>query len=238
MKVLHYEPPFNSSTANAEKKIQPEALRAGHKKAEPGLDSEALTKLHRRYAHAKGHRLYATLHKYGLGGGVTLQQCHKVECPVCDLLNMKKRKVPRTADPSKTNLKVGEVTVQDLITFPVAGFEGSKYASVIIDAKSRFMSMRALRHKHQAALHSQDYIEKMRTLGHPLRRWRTDNGGEFLGDDFEATILRSGASHSFGAPHTPESQGVVERANGTIKRLIGKLMRDMHLPLSLWPALL
>ena len=121
LKVLDNKPPYSCAGAlNAHK----EDIGANDERAKQVLDVEALTKLHRRFAHAKGHRLFATLKKYGLGGGpdgVTLRQCHEVECPVCELLNMKKRKVPRTTDPSKLKLQVGEVTLQDLIKFPVQG---------------------------------------------------------------------------------------------------------------------
>ena len=191
---------------------------------------------HRRFAHAKGARLYNTLKKYNLEGRVTLKDCQDVRCCVCDLLNLKKKKVPRTADPKKEHLKVGEVTLQDLIQLPT-GFDGSRYVSVIVDAKSRFLSMMAIRNKAQASRHAAAYVDKMRGLGYKLHKWRTDNGGEFIGDSFETVMDSHGISHSFGAPHTPESQGIVERVNGTAKRLIGKLLRDMKLPVACWPAL-
>ena len=119
-----------------------------------------------------------------------------------------------------------------------AAFDGSKYMSVIVDVRSRFISLMALRHKDQALQHSVAYINKLQGLGHKIVKWHTDNGGEFLGNEYEKTLVQMGISHKFGAPHTPESQGVVERANGTIKRLMGKVLRDLQLPLHCWPALL
>ena len=48
----------------------------------------------------------------------------------------------------------------------------------------------------------------------------TDNGGEFRDGDLEEFILKINAKHVFGAPYHPQSQGVVECANGTIKQFI------------------
>ena len=118
------------------------------------------------------------------------------------------------------------------------GFDGSRYVSVIVDAKNRVLSMMAMRKKAQASRHAAADVDKMRGLGYKLHKWRTDNGGEFIGDSFEAVMDSHGICHSFGAPHTPESQGIVERVNGTAKRLIGKLLRDMKLPVACWTALL
>ena len=237
IKILTHLPPYghvlrgyNAEARETEKEGKLKARGDEHLKEERDLLEH-----HRRFAHAKGQRLYATLKEYGLLGSCTLKQCLDVECITCNLLNMRKCKIPRAADTAKEHLVVGELTLQDLTEMPVA-FDGSRHLSVIVDARSRFISLQALRRKDQALQHSVAYIGKLRELKHGLVNWHTGNGGEFIGDDYEKTIVSMGIHHQYGAPHTPESQGIVERANGTIKRLLGKVLRDLKLPVKCWPA--
>ena len=236
LKVLSHLPPLGRNVGgnNAEVKIEPEGENQG---ASQESRVKQIQDLHRKFAHAKGKRLYATLKEYNLLDDYTLKECNDVDCATCSLLNMRKSKIPRTADASKGKLEVGELTMQDLTMMPEA-FDGTKYMSVIIDVRSRFISLMAIRRKDQALQHSVAYINKMRGLGHKIVKWHTDNGGEFLGNEYENTIVQMGISHKYGAPQTPESQGVVERANGTIKRLMGKVLRELQVPLHCWPALL
>jgi hypothetical protein len=50
-------------------------------------------------------------------------------------------------------------------------------------------------------------------------------------------LTKEGIAMVPGPPYTPQSQGLVERANGVFKRLMGKTLRSLRLPPYLWPAL-
>ena len=148
IKVLPHMPVRvrNMGGNNAEVKIELE----GEKKEESKEGRlKRLQALHRNFAHAKGKRMYATLKEYNLLDDYTLKECNDIDCATCSLLNMRKSKIPRTADATKGKLEVGELRMQDLTMMPAA-FEGSKFMSVIVDVRSRFISLMALRHKDQA----------------------------------------------------------------------------------------
>ena len=53
---------------------------------------------------------------------------------------------------------------------------------------------------------------------------KTDNGGEFVGKDYTSFCAAEGIDARTGAPYTPQSQAVVERANGTVKKLLKKVL--------------
>ena len=195
-----------------------------------------LLALHQRLAHSTGRRLYLTLKERGWGDVYTQKECAEVNCDVCRLLNRKACKIPRVPEQARAAWKPGEKAYQDLTDMPW-GVGGFKKLSVIVDGVSRRVSCMALRHKDQAIIHAVAYIEQVRQEGMKVRVWRSDNGGEFISDAYTIMLAENSIAQKTGAPYTPESQGIVERANGTIKRLFGKVLRSLGTPASLWPGL-
>jgi transposase InsO family protein len=63
-----------------------------------------------------------------------------------------------------------------------------------------------------------------------VKEWISDNGGEFANDRYKKFLTTEGIRQELGAPYTPQTQGLVERANGTVKRLLGKVLRSLQLP--------
>ena len=208
-----------------EVKLMDEAARA-----------RVLRLLHSRLAHATGRRLYLTLQEKGWSGIFTEAACSKVQCPTCEILNRRKVRIPSVADLKRETLKAGEIAYQDLIHMP-HGIGGYEYASIIVDAHSRRISAKALKLKSEAIDHCIWYINRLQTKNMKVREWRSDNGGEFINGEYQTFLRSKGVTHETGAPYTPQSQGLVERANGTFKRLMGKTLRSLGLPINVWPAL-
>ena len=68
----------------------------------------------------------------------------------------------------------------------------------------------------------------------------SDNGGEFTSKGFEQWLADCGTQHNLTSPYNPRANGMVERFNGTIQRLIMKLSGgnprkwSEYLPDALW----
>jgi transposase InsO family protein len=199
--------------------------------------AELLGVLHKRLAHATGRRLYLTLKEKGWGGLFTEKECGQVDCEVCRLLNRKRTKVPRVKDALRGQIGPGQEAYQDLTELP-KGTGGFRYVSVIIDAYTRRVSAWALKSKDEALVHCVAYVRRLEKEGTPVKFWHSDNGGEFANKAYSEFLTKEGIAHDFGAPYTPETQGLVERANGVFKRLLGKTLRALNLPVYLWPGLL
>ena len=60
---------------------------------------------------------------------------------------------------------------------------------------------------------------------------RTDNGGEYLSQEFQDYLKSKGIQHELTVPHTPEQNGVAERMNQT---LVGAMISHASLPTSYW----
>ncbi|GJP42561.1 hypothetical protein CLOM_g2114 [Closterium sp. NIES-68] len=55
-----------------------------------------------------------------------------------------------------------------------------------------------------------------RECGHKVKVIRSDNGGEFIGADFEGELKRKGIQHQLTVPYNPQQNGVAERFNRTL----------------------
>jgi transposase InsO family protein len=60
-----------------------------------------------------------------------------------------------------------------------------------------------------------------------VKIFHSDNGGEFISKTMQAMIEILGAKFVHGAPWHPQSQGVVERVNSTLKKKLNAYL-DAH----------
>lgn len=63
---------------------------------------------------------------------------------------------------------------------------------------------------------------------------RSDNGGEYTSNQFEAYLKAQGIVHQTSTPHTPQQNGVAERANRTIVEMARSMIYGQKLGLEYW----
>jgi hypothetical protein len=63
---------------------------------------------------------------------------------------------------------------------------------------------------------------------------RSDNGGEYTSNQFEAYLKGQGIAHQTLALHTPQQNGVAERANRTIVEMARSMIHGQGLGLEFW----
>ena len=73
-----------------------------------------------------------------------------------------------------------------------------------------------------------------RETGLPLKCIRTDNGGEYTSNDFNAYCSKHGIRHELTEPGTPQHNGVAERMNRTIVERVRCMLRMAKLPKAFW----
>lgn len=64
---------------------------------------------------------------------------------------------------------------------------------------------------------------------HKIKILRTDNGGEYVSNDFDKFCKNNGIIHQLSVPHTPQQNGVAERMNRTIVEKARCLLFDADL---------
>ena len=67
-----------------------------------------------------------------------------------------------------------------------------------------------------------------------IKTLRTDNGGEYLSDEFKTYIISKGFRHEMSAPYTPQQNGIAERMNRTLMESARSMLSHAHLPNKFW----
>lgn len=94
-----------------------------------------------------------------------------------------------------------------------------RYIFVAVDMHTKYVWARPLRTKHgsEVAGALRSVLQEM--APHKPKTIQSDNGSEFK-SQFADTLKKAGIRQVFSLPYTPQSQGLVERTNGNIKRQI------------------
>ncbi|GJP80118.1 hypothetical protein CLOP_g10348 [Closterium sp. NIES-67] len=77
-----------------------------------------------------------------------------------------------------------------------------------------------------------------RECGYKVKVIRSDNGGEFIGADFEGELKRKGIQHQLTVPYNPQQNGVAERFNRTLQEGARTLLGRAGLPDPFWVSAL
>ena len=112
---------------------------------------------------------------------------------------------------------------------------GRRYYFLLIDDYSRLMWVAFLKEKSEAFQH----FEKFKNLAESeseeyVKCFRTDRGGEFNSEEFNAYCEENGIKRHLTAPYSPQQNGVVERKNRTIMSCVRSMLKEKNLPLEIW----
>ncbi|GJR64413.1 retrovirus-related pol polyprotein from transposon TNT 1-94 [Tanacetum coccineum] len=118
----------------------------------------------------------------------------------------------------------------------VQSYGGNRYTLVIVDDYSRYTWTRFLKNKTEAFDHFEIFSKRIQNqLGCTIVSIRTDHGREFDNEvQFGEFCNANGITHNFSAPHTPQSNGVVERKNRTLQEMSRTMLNEQSLPQKFW----
>ena len=95
-----------------------------------------------------------------------------------------------------------------------------------------------MRHKDEAGEVFLKYkAEVENQLGKKIKRLRTDRGGEYESNPFNSFCEEHGIIHETTPPYSPESNGVAERKNRTLKDMMNSMLVSSGAALNLWGKL-
>ncbi|GKA98896.1 retrovirus-related pol polyprotein from transposon TNT 1-94, partial [Tanacetum coccineum] len=115
-------------------------------------------------------------------------------------------------------------------------YGGNLYTLVIVNDYSRYTWTRFLKDKIEAFDQFEIFSKKIQNqLGCIIVSIRTDHGREFDNEvQFGEFCNANGITHNFSAPHTPQSNGVVERKNRTLQEMSRNMLNEKSLPQKFW----
>ncbi|GJP67721.1 hypothetical protein CLOP_g24508 [Closterium sp. NIES-67] len=159
-------------------------------------------------------------------------------CPTCLETKFSKFPFNSTTGPAKTPLALVHMDVVGPTRAP--SLSGSRYFLTIVDDHTRAVWVYPLKSKGEvaAAVLKEWMPRAQRECGHKVKVIRSDNGGEFIGADFEGELKRKGIQHQLTVPYNPQQNGVAERFNRTLQEGARTLLGRAGLPDPFWVSAL
>ena len=112
-----------------------------------------------------------------------------------------------------------KILAMDLVNMEKFEVRGFRYLLNCIDMSSRFIYSEALKSKEK-----NDVLKGFKKIFNKskIKAVRSDNGSEFINDVFKVYLEKNGIKQILSEASKPQSNGMIERANATIKELIEK----------------
>ena len=124
--------------------------------------------------------------------------------------------VPKLTE-SRTNERAERFVIDITDPFHVTSLGDNRYAMLCVDDFTRFKFIRFLKHKSDAAKELRELVAgHISSTSIKIGTVRTDSGGEFKGE-FQSLLEEVGIKRETIPPHTPQYNGVVERALGLLR---------------------
>ncbi|KAL9256690.1 Retrovirus-related Pol polyprotein from transposon TNT 1-94-like protein [Drosera capensis] len=114
-------------------------------------------------------------------------------------------------------------------------YSGHCYIMVLVDDYSRLTWVRFLKEKKEALSKFVEFKEAVeKEFGKKIQCLRSDNGGEFMSDDFFKYCNSNGIMRQMICPDTPQQNGVIERKIAHLVSVYLSWLHDKGLPRALW----
>lgn len=195
--------------------------------------NDNLIRWHQRYGHLNVKDLKKLKSENMICGMNLNSNANEIKCEIC-------AKCKIHAQPHKPSIH-RETKVLELVHSDICGpmktesLGRAKYFVTFIDDFSRYTETVMLRKRSdvfQAFKNYKQMVEKQ--TGQRIKKLRTDNGTEYLSNDFKKFLQEEGIIHQLTVEYTPQQNGVAERANRTLTEMARCIMLQAELPDSLW----
>ena len=118
---------------------------------------------------------------------------------------------------------------------PTNSLGGKKYFVTFVDDYTRFCSVYFMRNKSEVFNMFKEFeLRVSNECESSIATLRSDNGGEYLSEEFESYLTSKGIHHELSAPYSPAQNGVAERINRTLMESARSMMSQAGLPESYW----
>ena len=183
--------------------------------------------------HARlGHINYKSIKKLMNMGLLPKFDCPSEKCQACVESKFSKPPFHSIGNRVSEPLNLIHTDICDMKSIPSKG--GNKYFITFIDDYSRYCYAYFLSSKDEAVNAFKTYKAEVETqLNKKIKIIRSDRGGEYE-FPFEKICTEFGIIHQMTAPYTPQSNGVAERKNRSLKETMNALLNSSGLPQNLW----
>ena len=179
--------------------------------------TNTLSLWHQRFGHVNKKHV-EKLHSENLVEGMKLVNLKKADtdCEGCALGKATRHPFPKSS--SKKSNRVLDLVNSDVCgPLNVASVGGSVYFLTFIDDYSNYVSVYILKRKREVFEKFVEFLAMAENFtGQRMKKFRSDNGGEYISDEFDKYLKKRGILTEPTVPYTPQQNGKAERLNRTI----------------------
>ena len=182
---------------------------------------------------AMGHCNVKDLNKMqGCVYGMTIKGDVKMECKTCIQGKMSNE---RCTLPDERAARVLEFVHADLAgPITPTGKDGFKYVLAFTDDYSGIVFPYMLKCKSDTLRATEKFLADVAPHG-DVKRLRTDNGGEFMSNEYKELMVKNKIKHETSASHSPHQNGTAERQWRSLFDMSRCMLLDKGLPKYMWP---
>lgn len=159
----------------------------------------------------------------------------KVSLPFCEHCVISKQHRLKFKTSNSRSVSVLELVHFDVWQAPVLSMGGAKYFVSFIDYYSRRCWVYPIKKKSDVLEVFKVYKVRVELdSGNKIKCLRTDNGGEYTGDEFDTFCRQEGIKRQFTTSYTPQQNGVADRMNRTLLERARVMLATAGLEKSFW----
>lgn len=191
---------------------------------------------HRRYGHI-GKSGLSKLISGQMVNGLVLKKSFVPAGTVCEpCVRAKQTRKPFKEMPLPRSSRPLELIHSDVCgAMTPAAWNGKRYFITFTDDFTHFSAVYFLHTKDETLNAFQTYVSMAEAhFGSRISRLRCDNGGEYIGGEFQQYCRGKGIQLEYTVPYTPEQNGVSERLNRTIMDKARAMIEDSEMSKEMW----
>ncbi|CAG9104628.1 unnamed protein product [Plutella xylostella] len=187
---------------------------------------------HRRLGHL--NRRSMDLLKNGMANGINYTGGKHSPCVACIEGKQSRLPFPEQSYNRATD-KLGLIHSDLCGPMSVSSYSGARYLLTFIDDYTRMTFGYFIKTKDEVFSvfkMFKSYVENQTDL--KIKKIRTDNGCEYVNNQFQMFLREHGIEHQTTVPYSPQQNGVAERANRTIMEAARCMLQDAGMDKRLW----
>jgi len=160
----------------------------------------------------------------------------KLDCSSCEICNLGKHtKLPFKLSNCNSNEPFVLVHSDVWGPAPIDSYNGYKYFVIFIDDFSKVTWLYLMKNKSEVLSHFQEFSNFVENqFNYKIKTFRTDNGTEFVNQNFTNYLKQKGISHQTTCVYTPQQNGVSERKNRHLLEITRVLLFQSKIPKTFW----
>lgn len=219
--------------------------------SQKSLVASSLPIWHQRMAHVSHSSIQSMVENNVIAGvHISNSKPDPISCDGCVIGKGHRQPIPKSVKFKSTKLL--ELVHSDLNgPLDVPSLGGSKYFVTFVDDFSKWTVVYMIRRKSEtfhcfkkyhsyAQLHTGNSVSLVNVIYRSkktqaqLKALRTDNGGEYISNEFKEYLSSHGISHQLTVAYTPQQNGVAERMNRTVMDLVRSMIHTAGIDKKFW----